>query len=438
MTSLEFLPNGWELKTINEIGDLHSGSTPSTRVAAYWNGEIVWITPNDLSNLNTRFINSSERTITYQGLKNSSAKLLPARSLVISSRAPIGYLALPTSEFCTNQGCKSLVFGEEQNPEFHYYNFSFRVRQIREKGEGTTFAEISKTALGQIAFPVPKDRHTQTKIAEVLTAVDQAITQTETLIAKYQRIRTGLMQDLLTQGIDENGNLRDPATHEFKDTDIGYIPKEWNVEQLNKVILIHHGYAFSGKFFSEVDNGPILLTPGNFSVKGGLYFTSKNTKYYTGYIPNEYVLKNGDVLVVMTDLTKEMAILGNTVRLNHPYPVLHNQRIGRVEPLSNDDLDLDFLVHLMNSYYCKSIIKLTATGTTVKHTSPNKIRSALVPLPSLGEQKRITSNISKFETHYKLLQKQLKKLRKLKTGLMQDLLTGNVSVVPLLNSTEEG
>ena len=138
------LPPGWKLKPIGKLGKIYSGSTPSTNNKAYWDGDINWITPNDLSNLQTRFIHSSERRITKAGLKNSATHVLPANSLVISSRAPIGYLALPTEEFCTNQGCKSIVFNEEHNPEFHYYNILFRIKLLKDKGHGTTFAEISK------------------------------------------------------------------------------------------------------------------------------------------------------------------------------------------------------------------------------------------------------------------------------------------------------
>lgn len=219
----------WDIKYISDLGTIYSGSTPSTDNQNFWNGDIVWITPNDLSEIRSRFIHSSERKITIAGLKSCSTKLLPANSLVISSRAPIGYLALPTTDFCTNQGCKSIVFNTEQDPEFHYYNLLFRVKLIKEKGEGTTFSEISKSALSKIKILVPLSKSTQSKIAEVLSKIDKAIAQTETLIAKYKRVKTGLMQDLLTRGIDENGQLRDRTTHKFKRSPLSMIPDEWEV-----------------------------------------------------------------------------------------------------------------------------------------------------------------------------------------------------------------
>ena len=279
---------------------------------------------------------------------------------------------------------------------------------------------------------IPSERAEQSAIAIVLSTVDRAIEQTEALIAKYQRIKTGLMHDLLTRGIDEHGNLRDPATHKFKDSPLGRIPEEWEAVTLKDLVRVLHGYAFSGNFYSDQDNGFILLTPGNFSVLGGLYFEPRNTKYYTGYVPEEFVLRNGDVLVVMTDLTKEMAILGNAVKLNHPYKILHNQRIGLVKPFHQEDIDSDFLVLVMNSAFGKSVIKAAATGTTVRHTSPDKICSALIPLPQPSEQKQITAVIEQMNGKEYSLKQQDAKLRRLKTGLMQDLLTGKVSVEPLI------
>lgn len=438
MTSLEFLPNGWELKTINEIGDLHSGSTPSTRVAAYWNGEIIWITPNDLSNLNTRFINSSERTITYQGLKNSSAKLLPARSLVISSRAPIGYLALPTSEFCTNQGCKSLVFGEEQNPEFHYYNFSFRVRQIREKGEGTTFAEISKTALGQIAFPVPKDRHTQTKIAEVLTAVDLAITQTETLIAKHQRIKTGLMQDLLTRGIDENGNLRDPATHKFKDSPLGQVPKEWEVITLGEVVAKSRGTIQTGPFGSQLHaheytpEGVPVIMPQDMLVDGSIDFQQ------IARIPptrandlKRHLVKNNDVVFARRgDLSRCVSIHKDDIGLCGTGCLLVR--------IPEEILSATWLSFIYRHEKCQRQIAARAVGSTMVNLNTQLLANLIITRPRIEEQLKISAKIKQLDTLIDLEITRLNKLKKVKTGLMQDLLTGKVSVAPLLNSVEEG
>jgi type I restriction enzyme, S subunit len=228
--------SGWFEKRLDEIGVVYSGSTPSTRGPDYWDGGIVWITPNDLSKLNTPYISSSARTISAKGLNSSSTHLLPPNSIVISSRAPIGYVAIPQVEFCTNQGCKSFDLYDGYSSEFVYYNLIFRIEKLKKVGEGTTFSEISKTALSAIQLPFPELKEEQEQIAAILSRIDQAIEQTEALIAKQQRIKAGLMHDLLTSGIDEHGNIRSEATHEFKDSLLGRIPAEWENITLSEVV----------------------------------------------------------------------------------------------------------------------------------------------------------------------------------------------------------
>ena len=132
---------------LDEMSEIVSGSTPATGVSAFWNGGIVWVTPYDLSRLGSPYLVDSAKKITPSGLAGSSTHVSPANSLVMSSRAPIGYLALPIVDFCTNQGCKTFKLKPEIHPVFAYYNVAFNMQKIKNLGEGTTFAEISKTAL---------------------------------------------------------------------------------------------------------------------------------------------------------------------------------------------------------------------------------------------------------------------------------------------------
>ncbi len=140
------------------------------------------------------------------------------------------------------QGCKSFNLNPEYDSEFVYYNLKYNINKIKNLGEETTFAEISKTALSKIQISFLENKQEQTQIATILSTIDRAIEQTEALIAKQQRIKTGLMQDLLTKGIDENGNIRSEETHEFKDSPLGRIPVEWEVKRLEKFPLFLMGY----------------------------------------------------------------------------------------------------------------------------------------------------------------------------------------------------
>jgi restriction endonuclease S subunit len=222
-------PQNWRLKSLDTLGKVLSGATPSTRVPEFWNGDVAWITPADLSEQRTPFIRATERSISRKGLESCAASLIPKLNIVISSRAPIGYIAIPTTDFATNQGCKSLLLNEQQDYLFHYYNLCFHVRRFKEQGEGTTFDEISKTTLGSVEVPIPECPTVRLKIGEILVTVDRAIERIEELISKHRHINMGLMQDLFSCGIDANGRVRNPRTHKFKPSPFGQIPVEWDI-----------------------------------------------------------------------------------------------------------------------------------------------------------------------------------------------------------------
>ena len=289
---------------------------------------------------------------------------------------------------------------------------------------------LSREFAYAVKLPLPKFQEQQ-KIAEILQSVDNAIDKTKELIEKYKKMKQGLMYELFTRGITIEGKLRpspENAPELYKDSLLGKIPKEWRVVTLNEIIDIKHGYAFRGEYFADQPNEYVLLTPGNFHVDGGLYFTSENTKYYLGDFPAEYILNNGDLLIVMTDLTKEMNILGNTVILEEKRKVLHNQRIGKILIKDPQSLLDYYLLFLMNHDFCKNTIRRTATGTTVRHTSPTRIKASIVPICDYDEQKRIAAILLEANREIHSEEEYMNKLIEIKTGLMQDLLTGKVRV----------
>src|SRR5690554_6059661 len=122
--------NDWKVKKIKDLGEIISGGTPSTKITEYWNGNISWITPKDLSNYNSRYISKGDRSITKKGLNNSSAKMMPKNSVLFSSRAPIGYVAVAKNELCTNQGFKSVSVNDENYHLFIYYLLTHNKNKI--------------------------------------------------------------------------------------------------------------------------------------------------------------------------------------------------------------------------------------------------------------------------------------------------------------------
>lgn len=189
---------GWKKVKLGEVGEILSGGTPSTLNDKYWSGNVLFVTPLDLGRRNK--INTTLRTISEYGVNNSSANLITANSLAVSTRAPIGLMSIVTQNFTTNQGCKSVEFYESQNNMFHFYNMTYNVEYIRRFGQGTTFMEISKTDFSNLEFLIP-DLSEQCRIASILSSIDAKIESEEKVLEKYKNIKKGLMEKLLKEEI---------------------------------------------------------------------------------------------------------------------------------------------------------------------------------------------------------------------------------------------
>lgn len=172
---------------------------------------------------------------------------------------------------------------------------------------------------------------------------------------------------------------------------------KWKEYTLNELIHIKHGYAFKGEFFSEEPTDDILLTPGNFAIGGG--FKAQKLKYYNGDFPVDYILDENDVIVTMTDLSKEADTLGFSAKVPAWYGkrFLHNQRIGFVN-LKTDDFDINYLYWLMRTFSYQRFVANGATGATVKHTSPTKICQYKFTAPKdKNTQRKIASILSAYD-----------------------------------------
>ena len=166
----------WITCTIADIGTVVGGATPSTKnIENYENGTISWITPKDLAGFSERYIMEGERNITEQGLSSCSAKLMPAHSILFSSRAPIGYVAITGQELCTNQGFKSVVPNEKIDYMFLYYLLKYNKNKIEALGSGTTFKEVSGSTMRGVEVKIPASKDKQRQIASVLSILDDKI-----------------------------------------------------------------------------------------------------------------------------------------------------------------------------------------------------------------------------------------------------------------------
>lgn len=187
----------WSKQQLGDICNIVNGGTPSTSIAEFWNGKILWCTPTDITNCSTKYIYTTESKITESGLKASSATLLPKGALLLCSRATIGEVRIAGNTICTNQGFKSLVVHQNISNEWLYYMVHVLKPNMLEKAIGSTFLEISKKDLAELDIIVPEFTE-QKAIAQVLSDMDSEIEQLEKKLSKYQQIKQGMMQELLT------------------------------------------------------------------------------------------------------------------------------------------------------------------------------------------------------------------------------------------------
>ena len=169
----------WIECTLDKLGEIVGGATPSTKCEDYYGGSIPWITPKDLSSFKGRYITSGERNITEKGLASCSAQMMPKDAVLFTSRAPIGYVAIASQSVCTNQGFKSIVVNEKADPLFVYYLLKYNKDAIEAMGSGTTFKEVSGKTMRAVKVRIPLDVSYQKRIAAVLDSLDTKIENNE-------------------------------------------------------------------------------------------------------------------------------------------------------------------------------------------------------------------------------------------------------------------
>ncbi len=302
---------------------------------------------------------------------------------------------------------------------------------LKSQTSGSGIPHVDKEIIGKLAlylFP-----HTeQTKIAEILTTVDCAIEQTEALIAKQQRIKTGLMQDLLTRGIDEQGNLRSEKTHQFKDSPLGRIPVEWEIRRLvditNKIADRDHTTPV------YVEDEVKILSPMAFYDDESIDFEICPCITHAAHMINSRKTDctPGDII-----LHRIGAGLGQVRAVNEgqpEYSILHSLALIRPNQIR---VTTPFLKWAFRSFVLEKQMGLGTQSIGVPDLGLDKIASLVFAIPStLTEQQRIGSLLDKIQESLSWHYQELTKLRALKTALMQDLLTGRKRVTSLLPSEE--
>lgn len=302
--------------------------------------------------------------------------------------------------------------------------------QIRTQISGSAQPGLKSGFIKGIVADLPDSLPEQTKIAEILSTVDRAIEQTEALIAKQQRIKTGLMQDLLTRGIDEHGNLRSEQTHKFKDSPLGRIPVEWEVKSLEQLSIrivdgVHHTptYMESGIPFIVISD---LTENSDISFSKPRFVSERDHREFSKRADP----KSGDVLV-----TKDGTLgIARIVPTDAPEFSIFVS-VAMIRPKQNVCLP-ELIWAFFDSGEFLAQLGMLSAGTGLAHIHLEHFRSFLLRCPPINEQEMIFRTINKQQDLLNSAMSGLYKLKKQKAALMQDLLTGKKRVTSLLNDTE--
>ena len=262
----------WKEVTLGELGTIVGGATPSTKNPSFYDGNIPWLTPKDLSVNSNMYILRGARNITEVGFKSCSCKMLPKGSVLFSSRAPIGYVAIAANDMCTNQGFKSVIPNEETDSEFLYYLLKYNKNYIASQGSGTTFAEVSGKTMKDIEVVVPKEKEDQRRIASILSSLDRKIELNNKINADLEEMAQAIFKNWFV-------DFEPFKDGKFVDSELGMIPEGWKVGTLGDITKNKSAKVKERndvKVLSPVTTGELVLSEEYFTKQ---VFSSSIAKY---------------------------------------------------------------------------------------------------------------------------------------------------------------
>ena len=402
------IPENWKWVRLGEIGKIIGGGTPKTTNLEYWqNGKIAWITPADMKNIKGKYISCGKKNITLLGLEKSSAQLLPKGSILFSSRAPIGYVAIAREEVSTNQGFKSIVPFSLNLSLYLYYVLLGMVDIIKKLGTGTTFKEVSGSVVEKILVPLPplaEQKRIVEKLDNVLANIDELKANEEKLSILQKNfpdklkksILQSAIQGKLTEQLATDDNVEDllqaikeekerlikekkikkqKPLPEITEDEIPFaIPENWKWVRLGEVILLNMGQSPNSE---DVGNDGIEFHQGK------IYFTDEIIGFSDKYCSKPKKISNANEILLSV-----RAPVGE-VNLNNR-EICIGRGLASIKIINSEERYFFYLL-----FYCKKIFEKKSTGTTFKAISKDIIENLLIPLPPLAEQKRIVEKLDK-------------------------------------------
>lgn len=361
----------WNKYTINDLATVVGGGTPDTTVKSYWGGDIQWFTPSEIGK--NKYVDFSKRTITRDGLDNSSAKLLPLHTILLSSRATVGECSIASNECTTNQGFQSLI-AKQCNIDFLYYLIQTKKKDLIRNACGSTFLEISANEIRKIKVAVPVQNE-QEQIAKLLSLIDERIATQNKIIDKLQSLIKGLIDDIITPQCEQCVAFETL----YSKAGEGGTPTTSNVE------------------FYENGNIPFVKIDD----LGDKYLLANKD-----YITELGLKKSSAWLIPVNSIIYSNGATIGAISINK-YPICTKQGILGIVPNSN--IDVEYLYYFMRSSYFQKEVERVVTEGTMRTAYLKDINHIKCPIPDLDKQKEISHTLSalsfKEDIESQLLQK---------------------------------
>lgn len=413
-------------KKISDFSKVRRGASPRPiDDPRYFGGDVGWVRIADVT-ASKKYLKRTTQYVSELGEKNSVR--VDKGDLIMSICGTIGRPVIIDIPACIHDGFVQLYDIKDSDTEFLYYSLQFSEEALKAQGQSGTQTNLNTSIVSDLEIFHPSYEE-QARIADVLSHIDQAIEQAEAVIAKQQRIKAGLMQDLLTKGVDADGNIRSEESHEFKDSPLGRIPTEWNWSPLKNYYACTSRNGLYKPQQNYGSGSPMIHMPQMFR---GLEVEDSDA-VRVSVTPKElkrFGLEEGDILFARRSLTLEGAGQCSLVKKLRE-PTTFESSIIRVR-LRKDEIRPAFVNQFLNTEVGYRLRLPLIRQVAVSGVSSEDIATIPVPCPLIDEQDIILSRVEACDLNIERELRQREKLVNLKVGLMQDLLSGIKSVETLL------
>jgi type I restriction enzyme S subunit len=416
----------WEMIPLKYLFTVFNGATPSSSEALYWNGNINWFTPDDLAINKKKELIESSRKITEEGYESCGVKFAKENSIALSTRAPIGHIAVLKFGGCVNQGCR-LLEPRDINSSFYYYFLIASKEILQVLGQGSTFKELSSYSLANYKVPhisLPEQKQIAAFLDYKTNQIDNLIEKKEKLLKLLEEKRIALITNAVTKGIDPNVKMK-PTGIDW----LGEIPVHWEIKRLRYLANVQ----LSGVDKKSVEGEKEILLCNYVDVYKNDFIDDKIEFMKASATDNEidrFILEEGDVIATKDSETPDEIAIPAYVTKDFDN-VICGYHLAQIKPRKQNILG-GFLFRLFQSKGFNSQFVVRANGITRFGVSSMSFADALVPYPELVEQQRIIDYIEKELNKLSSLSEKIidaiEKLKEYRSSLITSAVTGKIDV----------